>query len=93
VICSYEGQDLLGLLIETVGYKATDARNNLYALLGLLRPGAAKLTLDYSLSAATVFTKIVIENIERTKTMPYFGMSGVGVQISTLSTLQFYLPF
>lgn len=70
-------QLLNDLMIETSSFDATDSRDRLYGLLGLLNPRIHQLVqLDYTKSAALVFAELALLTFEA-----QFGMiaqSGIG---------------
>lgn len=71
-----EDFDVLYLASNTMDCEATDARDRVFALLGLYPEGATSIVPNYSLSAQQVFTDAVVDHLNRTGR--YVAMAGTG---------------
>lgn len=67
---------LLCLAHDTTDFEATDVRDRVFALLGLLPEGATSVVPNYSLSAQQVFTDVMVDHLNRTGR--YIPMAGIG---------------
>lgn len=77
--------DLLGILANYRYYKATDARDKVYALLGLVTKSSAHdLIPDYSLDVSGVYVKVAEHCILRQGSLECFGYCSPSLRDSGL---------
>ena len=63
-----EEKDIVAVLCKSRNCSATDPRDKVYALLGLLHTDfSTKIPVDYSLTPSEVFTKLAVHCIEKMK--------------------------
>lgn len=75
-VTSKKGSDLRDLLLNTVSSKATEPKDRIYALLGMLHASdRVTLTIDYSLSLGTIYAS-AISHIFQKGTGPFL-LSGM----------------
>ncbi|KAF4633399.1 hypothetical protein G7Y89_g4718 [Cudoniella acicularis] len=69
---------LLGMLRLTRKYMATDPRDKVFAMMGVVTtPGSMGLDLDYRLSAEEVYLSVATHNLEELKDLELLANSGV----------------
>lgn len=71
-----EYMPLISIAHDTTDREATDARDRVFALLGLVPEGATSIVPNYSLSAQQVFTDVMVDQLRRTGR--YVPIAGIG---------------
>ncbi|KAK0750654.1 heterokaryon incompatibility protein-domain-containing protein [Schizothecium vesticola] len=71
-----EKSHLLYLANHTMDYEATDARDRVFALLGLIPEGDTSIVPNYSLSVQQVFIDVVVDHLNRIGR--YVPIAGIG---------------